>query len=95
VRKKREYAQDIVDLEAQGIQYIPVVWSTYGRADAGAESVLVQVARRAARRKGLVSHHDMLCRFKQRIGVSIWRRAARMVLALDAAVVAEGEEPPA
>ena len=88
-RKLDEYELDIPALEQQGIRYVPVVWSTYGRAHTDAARLLENIAKRAARRKGLISHVSILARFRQRMGTAIWKRAARMALAVVAARAAE------
>ena len=84
-RKLAEYADDIPFLEQQGMTYAPMVWSCYGREHEACTRMLKAVARQAARRKGLLSHDELLSRFRQRLGVAIWRRAARMAMAVAAA----------
>ena len=81
-RKMDEYADDLPALEQQGIQYVPLAWSCYGREHERVSSVMTNVARRAARRKGMLSHARHLARFRQRIGLVIWRRLARMAMAV-------------
>ena len=78
-RKMNEYAADLSSLEQQGIRYIPLAWSCYGREHASVSQVLENDAKRASRRKGLLNHAAHLSRFRQRIGLVIWRRLARMV----------------
>ena len=84
-RKFREYAEELPHLEQQGIKYVPMVWSCYGREHADVTKVLTNVARRAARRNGLVNHGALLSRFRQKLGVALWRRAARMLFAVASA----------
>ena len=54
-RKTERYQQFLAGLREDGIQYMPLVWSFWGREGEAAASTLVSVARRAARRRGLAS----------------------------------------
>ena len=83
-RKVRRYARFVPELEAQHIQYRPVIWSSWGREHADTTSVLTELAKRAARRRGLADHRPILARARRGIGIAIVRRAARMVHACQA-----------
>ena len=67
------------ELRNQGIQYAPMVWSAYGRPHANTVRIIRQLAKRAARRRGLPSASIVERRTHAKIAVEIWRRAARMV----------------
>ena len=79
-RKMWDYGEHLEGLRAEGIQYRPLAFSCYGRLHPDAELTLDAMARKAARRRGLGSHRLVLRRAQVRIGVEIWRRAAKMVL---------------
>ena len=64
-----------------GVKYQPMIFSAYGRAHLEKDSILLTLALGAARRRGLRDHRPVLRRARKAIGVAIWRRAARMVLA--------------
>jgi hypothetical protein len=80
-RKLAERRPIEAELEAQGIRYMPVVWTTFGRAHAEAEAVLRHLAKKTARRRGGDSTNSVLHRLLSDIGVVLARRAARMSLA--------------
>ena len=61
--------------------YIPLIWTSWGRAHDDVVQHLRFLAARAARRKGLVSHKDILRETHFNIGLELQARAARMVLA--------------
>ena len=63
------------------MQYLPLAFSCYGRVHPDAHRILETMARKAARRRGFGSHRLILRRALVRIGVEIWRRAAKMVQA--------------
>ena len=65
-------------LEACGVEYRPITFSCYGRPHPDALRVLQAFGRRLARRKGTEAHVEER-RLAARIGVEIWRRAARML----------------
>ena len=83
-RKVRRYARFVPELEAQHIQSRPVIWSSWGREHADTTAVLTELAKRAARRRGLADHRPILARARRGIGIAIVRRAARMVHACQA-----------
>ena len=69
------------ELEAGGIDYRPLTFSCYWRPHPDALRVMQAFGRRLARRKGTEAHMEERL-IAARIGVEIWRRAARMVRAL-------------
>ena len=80
-RKLRRYEPFERELQDHQIAYRPVVWSCYGREHSDTTSVLIAIARRAARRLGYSDFKPLLARARAKIGVAIARRCARMVLA--------------
>lgn len=80
-KKKKKYEEFRESLAAQGICYVPLVFSAYGRMHPEAEVILNTLAMRAARRRGIMNHRAILRRVRANIGVSIWKRAANMVMA--------------
>ena len=65
----------------EGIKYLPVVWSAFGRPHAETTKIIRQLAKRTARRRGLLNASVLERRICAKIGTEIWRRAARMVMA--------------
>ena len=68
-------------MAAEGVQYLPMAFSCYGRLHPDALRILEKMAQKPARRRGFGSHKLILRRALVRVGVEIWRRAAKMVLA--------------
>ena len=88
--KRSNYAAHEDELRAEGIQYLPVVWSAYGRPHPDASRVLLTLARGAARRRGEASFRGLARRWACKITAAIWRRGANMVLACWPASTAVG-----
>ena len=81
-RKRNAYGPQLLDaLEAEGIEYKPLVWSCYGREHPDTTAVLTVLARTAARRRGMASHTPLLQRTRARVGAALARRAAAMLRA--------------
>jgi hypothetical protein len=78
-QKLHKYRGIIPELEAQGIEYRPLIWSSWGRAHHDSEATLRTLAGRAARRRGLVDGSGILARTRQRIGLALQVRMARML----------------
>ena len=82
VRAKRaKYAGSLAQLRADGVEYLPFVFSCYGRPHADAAAVLRYMAQVAARRQGFAEAPVLLARVRAAIGVHLWRRVAQMVRA--------------
>ena len=79
--KQSNYSAHKAELEREGIEYLPVVWSAYGRPHPDASRVLLTLARTTARRRGEASFRGLARRWAARITAAIWRRRANMVLA--------------
>ncbi len=79
--KLARYAPHQDELERANVKYEPMVWSAYGRPHANTLRLIRQLAKRAARRRGLLNAGQIERRARAKIGVEIWRRAARMVSA--------------
>ena len=80
-RKRDKYSNILLELQREGYDYKPLVWSCWGRPDADASIALRTMASAAARRKGFAGSAQLEKRARALIGAHIWRRAARMVLA--------------
>ena len=79
-RKKFDrYARFASELGEHQIVYRPVVWSCFGREHADTSSVMIALAHRAARRRGLADFRPLLSAARASIGVALARRIARMV----------------
>ena len=80
-RKKTKEREPIRDeLEQSGIIYTPLVWTHHGRAHEQANTAIKAIARSVARRWGgspAASERGL----RERIGIALARRAARMSLA--------------
>ena len=68
-------------MRQQGIAYMPLIWSTWGRPHPDATRALKMLAARAARRRGLISPTDIERETRFRVSLQLWARAARMVIA--------------
>jgi hypothetical protein len=91
-RKLAERRPIEAELETQGIRYLPVVWTTFGRAHPEAQAVLQYLAKRTARRRGGDTASSVLRRLLSDIGVVLARRSARMSLACWPRVAAEDKD---
>jgi len=81
-RKRTAYGPQVLDaLEAEGVEYKPLVWSCYGREHPDTTAVLTVLARTAARRRGMASHQLLLRQTRARVGAALARRAAAMLRA--------------
>ena len=80
-RKREHYADYLVKLKQNGVRYQPLFFSAYGRAHLETDSVLLSLAVRAARLRGLRDHRPILKRVRKSISVQIWKQATSMVLA--------------
>ena len=79
--KLERYAAILPELEADGVEYRPVVWSCWGRPHLGASAAVRSMAQAAARRHGAVGPRDLERRARQAVGVQLWKRAAQMAKA--------------
>ena len=79
--KVAEYAGHLEELGEQNVVYRPLAFSAFGRVHPDATVLLTNMAKRAARRRGLGDHRSILRRAMAKVGVQIWRRAASMVRA--------------
>jgi hypothetical protein len=78
--KAARYASYTAELERENVKYQPLVWSAFGRPHPQTALVLARLAKKGARRQGLLGSEQILRRANARIGLEIWRRAARMVM---------------
>ena len=79
--KIRKYRRYLAGMEAQGVHYKPIIWTSWGRAHPDAVSILRSLAMKAARRRGLVSATEILSDSQLSIALELEARAARMVMA--------------
>jgi hypothetical protein len=79
--KVARYAPYSTELERENVKYQPLVWSAFGRPHPQTTLVLARLGNKGASRQGLPSSAQILRRANARIGLEIWRRAARMVMA--------------
>ena len=71
-------------MRSQGISYMPLIWTAWGRPHDDVVQTMRSLIARAARRRGLVSFADVLREAKFKIALEIQARAARMVIACGA-----------
>ena len=67
-----------MELLAQGITYVPFVWSSYGAPDPAVTQALTLAASRAHQASRAGPPRATLRRWLARVSVAIWRRNARM-----------------
>jgi len=79
--KLRKYRRFLPELTAGGVQYKPLIWTSWGRPHADCTAVLKALAARAARRRGLTSGKEIFRNASARIGLALQRRAAKMAIA--------------
>lgn len=77
-RKHARMQPFAAELERGGVEYKPITFSCYGRPHPDSVLLLRTFGRRLARRKGTEAHIEER-RLASRLGVEIWRRAARML----------------
>ena len=75
--KIRRYAEHLK--QDNGFDYIPLIFSCYGRVHPECQNILKSLAQRAARRRGVIDFQGLLSRVHRNIGVEIWRRLASMI----------------
>jgi hypothetical protein len=90
--KEARYAPYRDELERENVRYMPLVWSAFGRPHSQTVLVLRRLAKKGARRRGFQSADQLLRRANAKIGVELWRRAARMVMQCLPRFREEGEE---
>ena len=79
LRKRAVYARHLPSLEAEGIEYRPLVWSCWGHEHPDTTAVLKALARQGARRRGLASHAELLRSTRALVGAALARRSAAML----------------
>ena len=91
LRKRYRYREVLDELKAEGYDYLPLVWTSWGRPGPEAQSTLRTLAASAARRLGLADGVALERQAASLIGGQVWRRAAAMVLSCLPSV---GDEAP-
>ena len=79
--KIERYSAYTAMLDAQNVAYQPLVWTAYGRPHPRTTAILRTLANRLARRRGCSDGEWRYRRLRAAVGVEIWRRAARQVMA--------------
>ena len=79
--KLRHYSPHMAVLERQNIEYLPLIWSSYGRPHERTTIALRTLSKRIARRRGVASAATVYQRLHGAITTEIWRRAAKQVFA--------------
>jgi len=79
--KLTKYQNYLEAMRAQGIRYVPLIWTSWGRPHADVLQTLKKMASKAARRRGLVSPAAILRETLRNCNLQIMARAATMVLA--------------
>ena len=96
-RKLVKYGPVLNELRSQGLSYVPLVWSSWGRPHAEASACIEWASKRAARLRSLPGHAVLRSRWEAVIGTEIWRRVAAMLRACMplpdrvSTLIAEGE----
>ena len=80
-RKLHDYRQFLDELTSEGIRYVPMLFSCFGRAHPEAMRVVVSLAASVARRRGIADTSPIVRKCLAWIGVRVQRRAAAMVRA--------------
>ena len=78
-RKLAHYSSHFTALERQNIEYLPLIFSSYGRPDARAVSTLRTLSKRISRRRGTVTAQAVYQGLMSAVSTEIWRRAAKQV----------------
>ena len=74
----RECQAHLDAMARDGISYVLMVWSAWGREHPETTRVLELIAKRAARRRGQAEHRQILRRARARIGRAVVQRAVAM-----------------
>ena len=78
-RKLDVYASYLHELGFQGIRYVPMIFSCYGRLHPETAHIISYLAGQAAKRFGINDASALERRCRAALGVAIWRRAAAMI----------------
>ena len=81
IRKSSEREDIREEPDRQGIDYLPIIWSNFGKPHKAAANVIRSIARRVARRRGHTKPEHIAKSISKDIAVELWRRGARMSLA--------------
>ena len=78
-RKMFKYGPHLEALSRQNIEYLPLIWSSFGRPHARTISVLRTLSKRISRRRGAACPAEVFQHLMGSISVEIARRAAKQV----------------
>ena len=79
--KLRKYRRHLLEMQANGITYKPIIWTAWGRAHPDAIAILRSLALKAARRRGMVSAGELMADTRLCIALELQARTARMIMA--------------
>ena len=79
--KTERYPAYAAILDAQNVAYQPLVWIAYGRPHPRTTAILRTLATRLDWRRGCSDAEWRYWRLLAAVGVEIWRRGARQVMA--------------
>ena len=80
MRKLDRYQDYLAELDHQSVEYKPLICSRWGREHEDTSRILQQLARIAARRRGVKAKHE-LAATRDNVGAALARRAAAILLA--------------
>ena len=80
-RKTERYAEHFEELALQGIRYVPMIVSCYGRLHREAENTMERIALQAGRRQGVSNYRPLLRRTQAALGATVVSRAVAMARA--------------
>eukprot|EP00973_Karenia_brevis_P055472 7712964-Karenia_brevis.AAC.1 len=63
-------------MDRAGVDYVPMIWSCFGRPHGRTSAIIRTMVHHAARRRGLDARAP-LRRVNSQLGVELWRHAAR------------------
>ena len=78
-RKINYYGPHENTLAQQNIEYLPLVWSSFGRPHARTVSALRTLSKRISRRRGAACPAEVFQHLHGSVTVEIWRRAAKQI----------------
>ena len=79
--KLSKYAPYLEELRAQGLAYVPLVWSSWGRPHEDAAGCMDWASKQTARLRGLADNAVIRRRWGAIVATEIWRRAVCMLRA--------------
>ena len=84
-KKVKRYSTAIRQLQADGLAFMPMVWSQEGRPHPAAERVLAYAAQLAARGRPGLQPKQFVKRWRREIVIELQRSLARMIMVCEPA----------